>query len=63
VGAGEGQLADQLLGKLLESESLQNLSTEDVLQALQQMRQRSQERRETAGPLLERLRARRSSNR
>jgi hypothetical protein len=63
VGAGEGQLAEQLLGKLLESESLQNLSTEDVLQALQQMRQRSQERRETAGPLLERLRGRRSSNR
>ncbi len=63
VGAGEGQLAEQLLGKLMESPSLQNLSTEDVLQALQQMRQRSQERRETSGPLLERLRTRRSSGR
>ncbi len=58
VSAGEGQLASQVLDKFMNSEALSELNTEEIVESLQEMRDRIRERREENGPLLPRRRQR-----
>jgi hypothetical protein len=56
--AGDGQLVSEILSKILTPVAAGDVTLEDVTDALRQMRERNQQRREERGPLFPRLRNR-----